>query len=766
MRHAGLSVRTGSSDNNRREAAYVPDNCTMRDRHPPPLISRRAFLVSATAAGGAITFGFPVDTPATALGSAPTKIELYNWVVIAPDNTVTIRLAQVEMGQGAMTAMAQLMAEELEVDWSALRTEFISIATHLRRGKVYGWARTVSSLGVRLSEQPLRTAGAQIRTMLVAAAAARLGVPAGELRAESSMVIHPPTGRKLSYAELAAEAAALEPPDPASVRLREPKDWRVIGRSVPRLDIPAKTDGSAIFGIDVRLPGMKHAAISMCPTFGGRVVSFDAEAALTQPGVRSVLAIEDGRAVVVVADEWWQAKAALDAMPITWDRGPWATLDSEAILVDMRGGLHMQPDTILRDDGDVERALAAGTRTLEAEYFVPYLEHATPEPINCTALVTNERFEVWAPTQVPVSAIHRAAEVAGMDVGAGELHVTLVGGGFGRRQMSDFVGQAVEIASAMRGTPVKLLWSREDTTRQGFYRPTSLSRLRAAIDAGGKVTAWWHRVVAHSNNPVQSTYGTDSLLYAVPNMRADLVVRESPVPLAPMRGVSFSMNCFATQSFVDELARAVGADTYAFQRSLLDADRVSDSVPGSVLVDLDGVSPKVRAARLRAVLDKAAQESGWGMPLEQGRGRGLAVNEEGSSFFAVVVEVTLDGEGWLKVDRVVVAGDCGYLVNPDAAAAQVEGSVAFALTSALYGEIGIRNGEVAQSNFHDYELLRLDEMPEVEVHWVLNGEVWSGVGEPAAAPVIPALTNAMHAAGGPRIRSLPIKNHRIARDAG
>jgi CO/xanthine dehydrogenase Mo-binding subunit len=385
------------------------------------------------------------------------------------------------------------------------------------------------------------------------------------------------------------------------------------------------------------------------------------------------------------------------------------------------------------------------------------------EPMNCTALVTDDRFEVWAPTQVPETAIGIAAEAAGMDVSRGELHPTLMGGGFGRRQNSDYVRQAVLIAKAMKGTPVKLIWSREDTTRHGPFRPTSLSRLRAALDADGQPTAWWHRIVAHSISPVQSTYGADALLYAVPNMRVDLAIRELRVPEAPMRGVAFSMNAFVTQSFIDELAAAAGADPYAFQRALLEPSRMHDYVPPSVFPDFEELAPGVRAARLRAVLDEAASKASWSEPLGPNRGRGIAVNEEGTSYFAAVVEVTLDGEGWFSVDRVVVAGDPGFLVNPDIAEAQVEGSVAFGLTSAIYGEITIRDGAVVQSNFHDYRMLRIDEMPKVEVHWVLNREVWSGVGEPAAAAVIPALTNAIYSAGGPRIRALPLKNHRIVR---
>jgi isoquinoline 1-oxidoreductase beta subunit len=450
-------------------------------------------------------------------------------------------------------------------------------------------------------------------------------------------------------------------------------------------------------------------------------------------------------------------------MPIVWDAGPAATLSSEAIRDDLYAGLEAQPELTLRDDGDVEPALAAAATRLEAEYYVPYLEHATLEPMTCTALVTDERFEVWAPTQVPETAISIAAQAAEMDVSAGDLHSTLMGGGFGRRQMSDYVRQAVEIAKAMRGTPIKLLWSREDTTQNGFYRPPSVSRVRAGLDAGGHLTAWWHRVVSHARDPVQSTFGADSLLYAVPHMRVDQVVRDPYLPAAPMRGVGYAMNCFVTQSAVDELAVAAGVDTYSFQRALLDPAKAHDYVPPSAFPDFDGIDPATRAARLRAVLDEAARRSGWTRPLRPGGGRGIAVNEEASSYFAAVAEVTLDGEGWFRVDRVVVAGDPGFLVSPDAATAQVEGSVAFALTSAMYGEITIRDGAVVESNFHDYLMLRIDEMPQVEVHWAPNRDVWGGIGEPAASVVIPAVTNAIYDAGGPRIRVLPLKNHRIER---
>jgi isoquinoline 1-oxidoreductase beta subunit len=579
--------------------------------------------------------------------------------------------------------------------------------------------------------------------------------------AADSAVHHALSGSVLAYGALAADAARQPVPDPTAILLKPPSTWSLIGRSLPRLDTPAAVDGSAVFGIDVVLPNMKHAAIAMSPVFRGRLAAHDATVALAAPGVRLVRVLCDETAIAVVADDWWQARAALAAMPLTWEGGAAQSIDGASIHAGLHAALDSEPTSRLRNDGDVEATLAAAATRIEAEYAVPYLEHATMEPMNCTALVTADRFEIWAPTQVPETALQVAAEVAGMDAARGELHVLPMGGGFGRRQVSDYVAQAVEIARAMPGTPVKLLWSREDTTRHGFYRPTSLSRLQAALDAEGRPTAWWHRIAAHSISPVQSTYGADSLVGVVPNMRVELVVRESPVPEAPMRGVAFSMNCFVTQSFLDELAAASGADPYRFRRALLEPARMPAYIPSSILPDFDDLAPAFRAERLRAVLDEAATRAGWDRPLPAGRGRGIAVNEEGTSFFAVVAEVTLDGAGWFTVDRVVVAADPGFLVNPDIASAQVEGSVAFGLTSALYGEITIRNGAVAESNFHDYRMLRLDEMPAVEVHWVLNRTVWGGVGEPAGAAIIPALTNAIYAAGGPRIRSLPLKNHRI-----
>jgi isoquinoline 1-oxidoreductase beta subunit len=729
------------------------------------LLSRRSFVVSAGIAAGALAVGFRF-TPWSRRGDTATSGgEIFNWVVVAPDNNVTIRIAQMEMGQGAMTAMAQLIAEELEVDWSKIKTEFISITTHLNRGAAYGRVVTVGSEAVSRSQLLLRTVGAQIRTMLVRAAARRIGAVEKDLVAEDSVVTHVPTGLKLTYAELAADAATISVPDPASIRLKDPADWKFIGQSLPRVEIPAKVSGTAIYCIDTRLPGMKCAAVAMSPVFGGTLKSFNAGAALARPGVHRVVEL-DG-AIAVVAEHWWQAKTALDQMPKEWNSGDAASIDSSTIATSLHAALNRPPNQILRNDGDVESAVKSAMRTLEAEYFVPYLEHATMEPMNCTALVNDRTFEVWAPTQLPEFALKAAAEVAGLPVSNGTLHIMQIGCGLGRRQESDFVVQAVQIARAMKGTPVKLLWSREDTTQHGFYRPAILSRFRGDLDQDGNLTAWTQRIAASSDDRVRTQFGSDSLLYAIPNMHVGFSVGTSHVPEGQMRGVGFAAHGFMTQSFIDELARAAGKDTYEFQRTLLDPVRTPGFVPTPTVEGqiTHRISPRERAARLRAVLDEAARKADWARPLGQGRGRGIATQEQADAYYAVVVEVTLDDKDWFTVDRVVVAGDPGFLVNPHNADAQIEGSIAFALTSAIYGEITIEKGRVAESNFFDYKMLRMDEMPPVEIYWLLSRTDWGGIGDPAVAPVIPALTNAIYDAGGPRIRSLPLKNHKIVKRA-
>jgi isoquinoline 1-oxidoreductase beta subunit len=732
-------------------------------------LSRRSFVLSAASVGGALAIGLRVADLRPSLVSPPESAEIQNWITVAPDSTVTIRIAQVEMGQGTMTAMVQLLAEELEVDWSTIKTKFISIAAHLACDRCYGRTETSASDALRRSDVHLRTIGAQIRTMLVRAAAQRLSVPEYELVAEASTVRHLTTGQALRYGELAADAAKIAVPDPDSVRLKEAKDWKYIGRPMKRLDIPSKVDGTAIFGIDVSIPGMKYAAIKICPVFGGRLKSYDSKVVLSQPAVRQVVKVSGGKAgyvegmddaIAVIADSWWQARRAIDMIPIEWEPSNWAATDSSMILANLRTGLTGAPDKILRRDGTPETALSDAAQVLKATYFTPYLEHAAMEPINCTALVTDDRFEVWAPTQHPEDAIHVAAKVAGLPVSKGELHLVQLGGGFGRRIACDFVSQAVQIAGARKGVPVKLVWTREDTTRHSFYRQASLCQFQGGINLDGKVTAWDHRFVCqYRKEEADGPFGADTILYSIPNVNIEFSVRNSPVPAGPMRGIGYSINCFGIQSFIDELAAFLGRDSYEFQRALLDPVKTPPTVPTGYADP--GLTPSMRAARLGAVLDEAAQRSNWDSALGPNRGRGIAVHEEEGGFYAVVVEVTLDGKGWFAIDRVVVAGDPGRLANPDNARAQIEGSVGFGLTSAIFGEITIRNGGVLQGNFNDYEMLRISEMPEVEVYWLLDRPTWGNVSQAVVSVIQPALTNAIFNAGGPRIRFLPIKNHKI-----
>lgn len=674
------------------------------------------------------------------------------------------------MGQGTSTALAQLIAEEMDLDWALVHTEHISLARHVRFSRYYGRTDTAESRGVRESQRALRVAGAQIRGMLLQAAAERLRVPASELRTSQSRIFHASSGRGVTYGEVAAAAAAVPPPESDSVRLRHRRNWKLIGKSVGRIDARSKVDGSAKFGIDIVLPGMKYAATKMCPVFGGSLRRYDKDAALRMRGVEAVVEFKGGEAggvrhmsdgIAVVADNWWRAKTALEHMPIEWDLGPWASATTQKLNDELASGLSRAPDLVLRNVGNVETALKAAAMQVEADYHVPFLEHATMETMNCTAVVTDDKFEVWAPTQKPEDALELAAELAGLPIGRGELHVPLLGCGFGRRQWNDYVSQAVQIARQLKGVPIKVIWSREETTRRGYYRPALMARMRAGLDKTGALVAWSHRLSANAKRPEYATYGSDSLLYAVPNMHVDLCVTPTTMPLGVLRSVAFGPNCFFTQSFTDEVARASGADPVQFLRTLLDPARTPHDVPKGAL--LDDLAPARRAERLRNVLDHVARHANWGKPLASARGRGVAVEEEAGAFFACVAEVTLDGRGWFRVDRVVVAADIGIVVNPALAAAQIQSGVAYGLSAALYGSITVDKGRVVEGNFTDMKVLTMAEMPKVEVHFVGDSDTWGGVGEPATAVVVPAVANAIVDAGGPRIRVLPFKSQPMMR---
>jgi isoquinoline 1-oxidoreductase beta subunit len=710
-------------------------------------LSRRSLLVNAAAVGGGLALGFELPRggePARAADQAP---EINAWIVIRPDDTVVIRVSRSEMGQGTFTALPMLVAEELECDWRKVQPEHASPAENLRRHRVWGDMSTNASRSVSASQQTLRQAGATAREMLVAAAAARWNVPARECRAESGIITHLPSGRSLRFGEVAAAAAAIRPP--ARVELKEPKDWKLIGTRQKHFDALDKVTGAPIYGIDVRLPDMLYAAIRQCPVFKGSLRSVDDTKLVGRKGVRQIVRLAD--AVAVVAESWWQAKQAVAALPVTWDTGGSGHVSSGTIEATLREGL-ARPDGIGRRDGDVAAALAGAVRRIDAEYAVPFLAHATMEPQNCTALVGPDRVEVWAPTQDAETALATAADAAGVPPSKVVLHRTMLGGGFGRRAaIQDFVRQAVLIAKDV-GAPVKLVWTREQDIGRAFYRPMALARMTAGLDAAGMPTAWHARiagmsilasVVPEMSNVVDRNFLQnllEDMPYGIPNYLVDYAVRASHVPVGILRSIYYSQNAFFKESFIDEMAHAGHQDPYRLRRRLLNGK-----------------------PRHLAVLDAAAERARWGQPPAPGIFRGIALNEACESICAQVVEASVSDAGAVRVQRVISAIDCGHVVNPLTVELQTQGAIVFALTAALYGEITIADGRVQQSNFHDYEMLRMGDMPLVETVMVpsrdAGGNDWGGIGEPPVAPLAPALCNAVFAATGRRIRSLPLRNH-------
>jgi isoquinoline 1-oxidoreductase beta subunit len=717
-----------------------------------PKVDRRAFLLSAAAAGGALTLGFDIPFAARArAGDAPAEITA--WIVIAPDDRVTIRIARSEMGQGITTALPMLVAEELGCDWDKVQTEFVAPEENLRRGRAWGDMSTGGSRSVRTSQEYLRRAGATAREMLVAAAAARWNAPAHECAAAGSVITHAPSGRTLRFGEVAAAAAVVAPPK--NVRLKTPNEWTLIGTPRRRLDVGDKIVGKPIYAIDVRLPDMLYAALAQCPVFKGKLKSVDDTKIAGMRGVRQVVKLDD--AVAVVADGWWQARKALDALDVTWDAGPNGAVSSESIAALLRAGLDSAEAGVGREHGDAITSLTQSPTRLTAEYHLPYLAHATLEPQNCTAHVVGDQVEIWVPTQHGESAIVVAAAAADVRPQNVKVHKMLLGGGFGRRGIvQDFIPHAVRIAKAV-GRPVQTIWSREEDMRHDYYRPTMMARLTAALDAGGLPQAWHVRLSGNSiihtlfsggflgggiDKHAQEGF-TEDMPYDVANFRVDFVERNAHVPVGFWRGVSHTQNCFFKESFIDEMAHAAGQDPYRFRRQLI------------------GKHP--HAEKFRAVLDAAAKAARWDAPAPPGHYRGIALEQVDNAYMGAVAEVSIDADGALKVHRFVCALDCGHVVNPMTVEMQIESGVAFGLTAALYGEITIGDGRVRESNFHDYAMLRLADMPRVETVLVPSGGFWGGVGEPPSAIVAPAVCNAIFAATGQRIRSLPLKNHDLRR---
>lgn len=723
--------------------------------------TRRGIL--AGAALGGLTLGFRIPLPGEAIAqtaAAPTTPEVNAWVVVKPNDSVVIRIARSEMGQGTLTGLAQLVAEELECDWAKVTTEYPTPGQNLARGRVWGNMSTGGSRGIRESHEYVRKGGAAARMMLVQAAANAWSVPAGECRVAAGVITHAPSGRTTSFGRVAEAAGRL--PVPTEVSLKAPAEWKLVGRPVPRLDTAAKLNGSQIYGMDLTLPGMLNAAIRACPVFGGKVRSVDSAAAERMPGVRRVLRVGD-YAVAVVADTWWRARTALEAVTITWDEGDHAQASSAGFAEVMKAALDAPQAAVGNRAGDAAAAIAGAARKIEAVYSYPHQNHACMEVMNATAVWTPERCEVWTPTQNGEAAHAAAAEAAGLPPARCEVHKIHLGGGFGRRgAVHDWVRQVVDIAKQMPGTPIKLIWSREEDMLQGRFHPVTMCKLTAGLDAQGNLTGMQMRIAGQSivagifpqnirdgRDPVvfqglNAASNEADIGYGIPNLLIDHAMRNPHVPPGFWRGVNLNQNTIYLECFMDELAHATGKDPLEFRRALMR-----------------------NHPKHLAVLNAVAERAGWGTPAAPVNGqpvfRGLAQTHGFGSYVAACAEVSVSDGGELKIHRIVAATDPGHAVNPQQIAAQVEGSFVYGLSAALYGECTVKDGRIEQTNFDSYQVLRLGEMPKVETIVAATGGFWGGVGEPTIAVAAPAVLNAIFAATGKRVRDLPLKNTSLRR---
>ncbi|TGD98649.1 xanthine dehydrogenase family protein molybdopterin-binding subunit [Methylobacterium nonmethylotrophicum] len=716
-----------------------------------PALSRRFFLAGSAAAAGGLALGFDLSgAPAAAQGAAPATPEVNAWVVVRPDETVVIRIARSEMGQGTLTGLAQLVAEELGCDWSKVTTEYPTPGQNLARGRVWGDFSTGGSRGIRESYVAVRQGGAAARTMLVAAAAQEWGVPAGECRVEKGVISHPSSGRSTTFGKVAAAAGRMEPPK--DVALKDPKDWIIAGKPVQRLDTVEKTDGSQVYGIDLKLPGMLNAAIRDCPVVGGTVKSVDASAVEKMPGVRKVVRVGDS-AVAVVADTFWRAKTAVDALPVVWDEGPNAKVSSETIAAMLKEGLDAPDAFVGNKAGDAAAALKGAAKVVEATYAYPFQNHATMEPMNATARWTPERCEVWTPTQNGEAALAAAAEAAGLSPRQCDVTKIHLGGGFGRRGAThDWVRQAVLIARELPGTPVKLIWTREEDMTHGRYHPVTQCRMRAALDESGNLTGLHMRISGQSilagilpgrlasdgKDPVTfqglNPGGAEAAIgYTIPNLLIDHAMRNPPIVPGFWRGVNTNPNAIYLECFLDEVAHAAGQDPLAFRRKLM-----------------------AKHPKHLGVLNAVAERIGWETSKPPaGVHRGIAQIMGFGSYVAAAAEVSVSDDGKIKVHRIVAATDPGVAINPQQIEAQVAGSFVYGLSAALYGECTVKDGRIEQTNFDSYPVLRLDEMPAVEAILMPSGGFIGGVGEPTIAVAAPAVLNAVFAATGKRVRQIP-----------
>jgi len=719
-----------------------------------PKINRRSFVIGSATAGAGLALGFNLPSgPNAALAAdviraADGSPEVDAWVVIRPDDTVVIRIARSEMGQGTMTGLAQLVAEELNCDWSKVTTEFPTPGQNVARKRVWGDFSTGGSRGIRSSEDYVRKGGAAARIMLIQAAANAWNVPASECSAVNSVITHKASARTTTYGKVAEDAAKLDPPK--DVPLKSPKDWTIAGKPLKRLDTADKIVGKTIFGIDMRLPGMLYAAVNACPVFGGKLKSFDVAKVQDMPGVKRVLAVGDN-AVAVVADSWWRARQALQTLPVVWDEGANAKVTSASIAEFLKEGLDAEQAFIGNQSGDAKAALAGAAKVVEAVYSYPYQNHAPMEPMNATAVYTADRCEVWCSTQNGEGALAATAEAAGLPVAKCDVHKTFLGGGFGRRGQTDYVRQAVFIAKEMPGTPVKLLWSREEDMTHCYYHPITQCKMTAGFDANNNLIALHMRISGQSILstvlPSRLENGKDPVTfqglnpggaegafgYSIPNILIDHAMRNPSVPAGFWRGVNTNHNAIYVETFMDELAHTIGEDPLAFRLKYL--------------------KPKHAA-----VLKAAAEKGGYGTPAPQGVYRGLSQIMGFGSYVAACAEVSVT-DGNVKILRIVGATNSGHAVNPEQIARQVEGSFVYGLSAMLYGECTVRGGHIEQKNFDTYQVMRIDEMPKVEAVVMPDYEFWGGVGEPTIAVAAPAVLNAIAAATGKRIRNFPLKNN-------
>ncbi|RKK05183.1 xanthine dehydrogenase family protein molybdopterin-binding subunit [Pseudoroseomonas wenyumeiae] len=710
--------------------------------------SRRGLLKGAA---GAVLLGFHLPSRqalAQGLPAAGSQPELNAWVVIHPDGRVVLRMAKTEMGQGVRTGLAQMFAEEMHCDWSKLSTEYVTPGQSLARNRVWGNFLTAGSQGIRSSQEIVRKGGAAARMMLTEAAAARWGVPAAECSAKDSVITHAGSGRTLRYAEVVTEASRLTPP--SDVPLKDPAQWAVIGKPLPRLDTADKTTGKLVYGQDLRMPGMLIAVPKRCPVFGGTVQSFDAAAVSGMPGVRHVLKVGDA-AVAVVADTFWQAKTALDALPVEWDTGENGRVSSETISAMLDEGLTAPEAFIGNQQGDARAAIAGAARRVEATYSYPYQNHAPMEPMNATVVWTAERCDVWCPTQNGEAALAAASQAAGLPQTACDIHRVDLGGGFGRRTVHDWLADAILIARQVPGTPVKTMWTREEDMVQGRYHPVTKCRLVAGLDAENRIVGLHMRISGQSilstafpgglqngRDPVQfqglNAGGAEGAIgYTFPNLLIDHAMRNPHVPAHFWRGVNHNQNAIYLECFLDEVAHATNQDPLALRRSLM-----------------------ANHPKHLAVLNAVAERIGWDKPAPAGIHRGIAQQMGFGSYVAAAAEVSVSDKGQLRVHRIVAATDCGHAVNPRQIEMQVEGSFVYGLSAMLYGACTVKDGAIEQTNFDTYNVMRIDEMPEVETIVMPSGGFWGGVGEPTIMVAAPAVLNAVFAGTGRRIRNMPL----------